>query len=261
MIPIDRGPPPPVLARIQSDELRRVRELRRQGKSVTLGNRYNHRDVRAGLHAAQGAKCCYCEITLRRPGTPIEHHRPKGKALRGHGRPTHGYWWLAWDWNNLFLACTACNGAKSHWFPLSRHRGVLRQGSKPPGPERPLLLDPANDDPMKTIRFVRLAGRWRPIPRQPTPRAKKTIRIVQLDADDLLEHYDARVSNDIDPLAHDVEERMRAGDAAGVRAAWKRMRAMLFNGTAPFQALAYDVLDARFPRPLRAMWKVALPRP
>lgn len=58
---------------------------------MKIGARYNHQDVRAALHAAQGATCCYCELTIRRKGTPIEHYRPKEKALRGRGKPTHAY--------------------------------------------------------------------------------------------------------------------------------------------------------------------------
>lgn len=229
---------------------------------MKIGARYNRPGVRAALYEAQGATCCYCELTIRRKGTPIEHYRPKEKALRGRGRPTHGYWWLAWDWENLLLACSGCNGTKLHRFPLSRRSGVLRQGAKPPGVERPLIIDPAgNEDPTRKIRFVQIAGHWRPIPRKPSLRAKKTIIYIGLDADDLLEHYDTYVSKTIEPLVRGVEDRIRANDPVGVRAAWKRAEAMLFSRTAPFKALAYDVLDARVPRAQRIRWKIALPRP
>jgi hypothetical protein len=127
--------------------------------------------------------------------------------------------------------------------------------------ERPLLIDPGAEDPTRKIRFVRLAGHWSPIPRTRGLRAKKTIEVISLDADDLLEHYDARVRNEIDPLARAVEDRIAANDAAGARAAWKEATTLLFGRTAPFKALARDVLDARFPRPLRKRYRLVLPRP
>jgi hypothetical protein len=96
--------------------------------------------------------------------------------------------------------------------------------------------------------------------RRASTRAHVTIRRIALDADDLLEHYDAWVQSVIEPIAGAVEACL-PHDVAGARAAWKKMRTMLFSRTAPFKALAYDVLDARFPRALRATLGVALPRP
>ncbi len=59
-------------------------------------------------------KCAYCEapINARRSGQ-VEHFRPKSLF------PT-----LAYDWNNYFLGCAGCNGAKSDKWP--RRGGYLR---------------------------------------------------------------------------------------------------------------------------------------
>src|SRR5574341_1145443 len=63
-------------------------------------------------------KCAYCEtlIAENHPGD-IEHFRPKGRVTDSMGRqlmvqdengeeyPHPGYYWLAYDWKNLLLAC------------------------------------------------------------------------------------------------------------------------------------------------------------
>src|SRR4051812_28631461 len=127
MIGIDRGRQPRGLASTRANELRRVRAARRFN-AASLGHRYNTPEVREALFKAQGWKCCYCELEIRRKGSPIEHIRPKTRALRGLGLPTHGYWWLTWTWKNLLLACSGCNGSKLDHFPLSPTGRVLPRG-------------------------------------------------------------------------------------------------------------------------------------
>ena len=261
MIRIDRGPAPPCLDAVRAAELRRVRAERRGGGPVEIGKQYNLPEVRAALHEAQHATCCYREFPIQKMATHLEHLRPKEKALRGPGRPEHGYWWLTWDWENLLLACSACNLTKGIKFPLSPRGGVLRQRATPPGPERPLFIDPAAEDPLKLIRFSYVGGRWRPIPRKRGLRAKTTIREIGLDAPDLLDRYREYIEGVINHLTRDVRARIRANDPVGVKAAWARLRGILFSRTAPFKALSYDVLDRRFPGALRATWKLALPKP
>jgi 5-methylcytosine-specific restriction endonuclease McrA len=67
-------------------------------------------------------KCGYCEslITANQPGD-VEHFRPKGritdkegkvvtkKFKDGKDRPHFAYFWLAYERENLFPACSACN--------------------------------------------------------------------------------------------------------------------------------------------------------
>ena len=82
----------------------------------------------------QHHKCCYCEdyIPDSGQGKHVEHFRPKSKFKE-----------LTYDWNNLLLACAACNGAKLNEFPLSN------------GGE-PFLLNPADPtlDPEEHIEFL-----------------------------------------------------------------------------------------------------------
>ena len=91
----------------------------------------------------QGNICAYCEMET--PGLDTEHFRPKG-AVEGdaeHG----GYWWLAYECCNYFLACTFCNQRrKGTRFPLLsgaiRCTYELREGIATEGR---VLLDPTED--------------------------------------------------------------------------------------------------------------------
>lgn len=75
---------------------------------------YNHA-LRADLAVYYHDKCGYCEQALGNvQGTEnfysIEHYRPK--------RGPHSYWWLGYEWTNIFPACQTCNNSKDRDFPL-----------------------------------------------------------------------------------------------------------------------------------------------
>jgi uncharacterized protein (TIGR02646 family) len=260
VIRIARGAPPRGFRAIGTAELRRVRDQLRRGEPIDLGDRYNAPEIRAALCQAQEWKCCYCEIVLHAKGNPIEHFRPKSRARRGAMFPDHGYWWLAWSWENLLFACPACNGTKGDRFPLDPSGRVLPRGRRPPGPERPLLVDPASEQPMNEIRFVRLDGRWRPVPRALSPRGGATIRCIGLDAPDLLDAYGHHVELRVTPLLKAVKSKMAAGDRTGVSAAWRELRRVLFGPKAPYKALSYDVIDQTLSASDRAAFGLRLPR-
>lgn len=99
-------------------------------------------DVKGLLHAMQGSVCAYCGLEV---GLDVDHFRPKGAIGED---PAHGgYWWLAYECSNYFLACTACNrNRKKTSFPILpgstrctyQTRGAIRA-------ERRVLLDPSED--------------------------------------------------------------------------------------------------------------------
>jgi len=68
-------------------------------------NRYNKPEVKDALDKMYHNLCCYCEGAVGDVAKPhIEHRKPK--AARRFPE-------LAFDWENLHLACPNCNSAKS----------------------------------------------------------------------------------------------------------------------------------------------------
>ena len=116
---------------------------------------YGDPTVKAALISAQYGKCCFCERIIREEGE-IEHFRPKGGVQQSKsGRlKKPGYYWLAYDWDNLLWACSTCNQRyKQALFPLinpvrraaNHHQDVLH--------EVPLLIHPAQTDPVPYVGF------------------------------------------------------------------------------------------------------------
>lgn len=111
-----------------------------------------YQGAKAELMKLYHGKCAYCETSMRARGLQIEHYRP----ING------GYYWLAYEWTNLTLACASCNGAKGSEFPITGKK--ISQPGKPKayrwftdrGPylnERPIYLNPEHDDPSPFLRF------------------------------------------------------------------------------------------------------------
>jgi uncharacterized protein (TIGR02646 family) len=110
-------------------------------------------DVRLTLWDHHDGKCCYCERKRDPKREPdIEHFRPKGAVTGVRGRNS-GYWWLAYDWTNLFFACKSCNQQyKKNHFPVLGKRA--RRPSSSIAAEEPVLIDPIQDKPEELIDYV-----------------------------------------------------------------------------------------------------------
>ena len=97
----------------------------------------------------------------------IGFFRPELRAMNANGTvsPAH-YWWLGWDWNNLFLICRSCLTAKENKFPIaalnraSFHEEMglhnLREGLDK---EEALLLDPCQHTDFQTRHILFRDGR------------------------------------------------------------------------------------------------------
>lgn len=158
MIKLKRRPPePPALRYTEVVELKRaIEELIRINGKVTSRNFTTYwlkHNIKETLWEHQEHKCCYCERKrdLKRE-SDVEHYRPKAGITEDPGHP--GYWWLAYEWTNYLYACKACNEHyKKNHFPL------LRNGSRARGPadnladEKPMILNPFDDDPEECIGF------------------------------------------------------------------------------------------------------------
>ncbi len=140
-------------------------------------NIYTHAKVKRQLVIDQYGKCCYCERRIGDKGD-VEHFRPKGAVQQASGNPLikPGYYWLAYDWNNLYLSCSVCNQHhKQNHFPLIdpetralNHKGKIEKESR-------LIIDPSQDNPEEHIGF-RGASAY-----EITPAGKATISVLQLN--------------------------------------------------------------------------------
>ena len=118
---------------------------------------YGSQAVKNALLHAQHGKCCYCESKFRAnsPGD-VEHYRPKGAVKQTDGQSVEypGYYWLAYDWNNLLVSCEVCNRShKKNLFPLKNPDIRARSHHERIANEKPLFINPVSKDPRKHIRF------------------------------------------------------------------------------------------------------------
>ena len=94
-----------------------------QGNEPEVSDLYKgQQDVYKSHNGAFHGKCAYCEanIAADQPGD-IEHFRPKGGLTDADNHPVKvegsdggervhpGYYWLAYEWQNLLPACADCN--------------------------------------------------------------------------------------------------------------------------------------------------------
>lgn len=116
-------------------------------------DRYKLDDVRDTLITIYKHKCAYCEQKMERYN--IEHYRPKKI-----------YYWLAFSWDNLIMACPTCNGFKDIHFDLEVGRtrvifdntraNLLLINSSSAGydvVEEPKMVNPEVTNPDGLIRF------------------------------------------------------------------------------------------------------------
>lgn len=116
---------------------------------------YGANSVRNSLIKGQHNKCCYSEAKFNRESITVEHYRPKG-AIGTSGtseKQYPGYYWLAYEWTNLLLCKAAINSTKRDYFPLLIERDRARNHHDNIGLERPVIIDPASEDPRDHIRF------------------------------------------------------------------------------------------------------------
>lgn len=232
MIRIDRGPEPAALPATRQEQLKTLSAAK---PTRTDSHREAYRAFKDVLAARQRKKCCYCERIVTSSFNDVEHYRPFSQ-----------YWWLAWTWENLLFACTPCNrSGKNDAFPLATGSTALQFGELPPGRERPLMVDPAADDPRSHIRFLRVNSKWRPIGED--ERGRETLCVLRFD-----DEYEDRVQRRVRVVMKWIGA-MR--DAIGATPAhperiadlWQHMTTCLLDPDQEFLALTEDVLRHEFP--------------
>ena len=146
---------------------------------------YSAKCVKNVLLKAQHKKCCYCESKFSSTSYgAVEHFRPKRgvKQKKNQTLQYPGYYWLAYDWDNLLVSCERCNSShKGNLFPLAVQKRRARSHHDDVTEERSLFIDPAREDPQRHIRFRGEVAR--PV----TKRGQETIQGMGLGRDDLEE--------------------------------------------------------------------------
>lgn len=167
----------------------------KSGKSpITIENKiYGHKTVKSVLKAAQHNKCCFCEKDQKGENGNVEHFRPKdgyksNKNEKKLKKP--GYYWLGYDWSNLFFVCSACNstGNKGNLFPLINESKRAKSHHDDISQEESVLIDPSGPkDPRDHIYFESqfLSGKSFIFIRGKTVFGKRTIEICGLDREEL----------------------------------------------------------------------------
>jgi uncharacterized protein (TIGR02646 family) len=121
-----------------------------------LSEVYGCAEVKNALKSVHNDKCCYCESKpLATSYGAVEHFRPKGASLqeKKQNKIYPGYYWLAYDWNNLLFICTCCNTIKGSYFPLENPTNRAKNHSESISAEIPLFIHPALDNPFEHITF------------------------------------------------------------------------------------------------------------
>ncbi len=206
-------------------------------------NVYGHSSVKAALEKAQNGKCCYCEVVIPKPYalSHVEHYRPKAYSQQAPKTPKRfpGYYWLAYDWDNLFLACHFCNSVnKRNVFPLLHEANRARSHHAKISNEEPLIIRPdGSDEPQDHIGF------HNEVPVGKTKSGAETIKALGLDRHEheqrlrLFQHlqlshgFVLKYRDDTSPAARDILARACAAFSDAVRT------------DAPFSAMAVAFLQ------------------
>lgn len=156
---------------------------------------YGDSSVKEQLKLDQHDKCCFCEADFTANGYgDVEHFRPKlgFTEMRNSKLIRPGYYWLAYDWNNLFFSCQLCNQRfKKNYFPLEDEAKRARNHTFDYLEESPLLLHPLVDNPEDHITF----NRHVPVPAAESKRGKLSITGFGIDRPDLNRIREAHLQN------------------------------------------------------------------
>jgi uncharacterized protein (TIGR02646 family) len=117
---------------------------------------YGHDDVKNVLIEIQDYKCCFCESKIGHISYgDVEHFRPKAGWVQDDEKINKpGYYWLAYNWNNLLLSCQICNQRhKKNYFPLLNNSPRAVCHNDDIQTELPIFINPDIEDAETFITF------------------------------------------------------------------------------------------------------------
>ena len=153
-------------------------------KSFTFDSSiYGHETIKTKLKETQFGKCAFCESSITHIDYgDVEHFRPKGGYCQNIKSTLQkpGYYWLAYDWENLLFTCNICNRRyKKNLFPLLNPeiRALNHNESNKVKSEKPFFVNPARENPKFLIQFKQATA----IGIDKRLRGKKTIEALHLN--------------------------------------------------------------------------------
>lgn len=269
MIRIERGAEPASLGPIRIAQLTVLRGLGRTPNSHDITG---YREVSDDLWKAQYRKCCYCEHKIMKGFHDVEHYRPKASADRSPGcLLRHGYWWLAFTWDNLLYSCPACNRSeKNNRFPTGPRSISLHAESLAPGGEIPLLLDPGSTtiNPVEHIVFsfetvgpIGSPKQWWARSRAGSQLGHMTIDVCGLNRVELLELRSDYFETTIKPKIETLNVALATKNRDEVQRELSSALGLL-NPKVPYVAFAYDALRSAIPdAELQIVLQIGWPTP
>ncbi len=160
-------------------------------------------DVKIELLKKTSNKCAYCESIFRDSEVSIDHFRPHYSAADLDGKISRDYyWWLSFNWTNLYPVCQICNTNKKNYFPVSKFRATVNYSGKETlfNIENPLIIDPEYENPEEHFYYDKAGMIY-----AETKRGKVTIDLLGLNREDLIEARNS-VSFELDDIFNDLDE-------------------------------------------------------
>ncbi|AIM37565.1 hypothetical protein KO02_13360 [Sphingobacterium sp. ML3W] len=157
-------------------------ELRSQERNLTHLDQKLNNMLRKALMEVFNGRCAYCESQIS--NSSCDHFSPKNGARGFENEFSNDhYWWLSYEWNNLYNCCLECNRYKSSWFPVKGSRAATEtKYNDIVIQEEALLIDPCIDRPQEHLTYNE-AGEMVSL----TTKGKTTIEIIKLNRSELVE--------------------------------------------------------------------------
>jgi 5-methylcytosine-specific restriction endonuclease McrA len=277
VIRVTRSAEPPTLPPVRLRELAKLRAL----PKITKDDISGYRVIADDVWKMQHYKCCYCERKLTRSYEDVEHFRPKARADRAPGcAHVHGYWWLAFTWDNLLFSCALCNRThKNDQFPLKIGSQALQPEEDAPGKEEPWLLDPVAHNGVEHIVFMpwsqrtvlprdhgprldpTLIDRWMAVARNGSLAGDWSIRVCGLNHAENHELYLSHVRDEVLPHVKQVRDAVARSDRKQVKRCAELAKEVLLKKSVPYVGLSYDALRYLVPDAEIARFRVRWPQP
>ena len=216
------------------------------GKKFDAKPYYRSKKVKNRLVENHHSKCCYCEKEFPSGILQVEHFRPKGGVRQTLDQTTDerpGYYWLAYEWTNLLLACPICNSTTHKWtfFPLANPTKRARSHHDDVTKERALFIDPSRQNPRRHIRFEN------EVPIGWTRAGRITIKGIGLDSPQLMGYRRDKIA-DVNSRLDFIEAAARLPDDAEIQAKATEFRQYVDTAKQPgaeFSSMMIDYLSSR----------------